>query len=394
MTPLAVLTAAPTAALSAGAGAAPTATCAPGEFARCMERAQAPARPDTCDEPAAPPTRDAAGAQRGSDDGAAAADTCTPNCDHEREGDRDDEAGAAAAPDLSLLLPGWPPTTAAAIPTPTATAATTPTADGCAVAAAAPLAAAAGVEDGVRTVAARDGALRAEPGHAVAAANDAVPALAAASAGNGRDVGDHDAAGGESAGADVPTTPQLQGAAEPRPPVAEPTAVPPLSSAPSATATTAHAKAAETAAAATALVAAAIDSPSFAPSLASQLRWWANEGVQQAQLQLNPAEMGPVAVRIVVDGREARIDFSADLPATRSALESALPVLAAALDEGGLKLTGGGVHDGAAQRQAAWQAPTVTQRTNGNGGPALDDAGAVRTAPRGAAARGLVDLVA
>jgi flagellar hook-length control protein FliK len=133
-----------------------------------------------------------------------------------------------------------------------------------------------------------------------------------------------------------------------------------------------------------------IDSPAFAPSLATQVRWWASDGVQQAQLQLNPAEMGPVRVTIVLDGREARIDFSADSAATRGAIEAALPVLAAALDDGGLKLTGGGVHDGAAGRQREWhERGGVTHRTsaNSNGGDGT-------TAAPSAAARGMVDLVA
>lgn len=157
----------------------------------------------------------------------------------------------------------------------------------------------------------------------------------------------------------------------------------------SSTPTAAAPKAAE-AALPTATVQAPIDTPAFAPSLATQVRWWANNGVQQAQLLLNPAEMGPVAVRIVLDGREARIDFSADLAATRGAIEAALPVLAAALDDSGLKLTGGGVHDGSAQRQPQWSARGVTHRTPENG--ALRDG--EPTAARGATGRGIVDLVA
>jgi flagellar hook-length control protein FliK len=145
---------------------------------------------------------------------------------------------------------------------------------------------------------------------------------------------------------------------------------------------------------ATAAVHAPIDTPGFAPALATQVRWWAQGGVQQAQLTLNPAEMGPVAVRIVLDGREARIDFSADMAATRGAIEAALPVLAGTLDDSGLKLTGGGVHDGAAGRQPDWHAHGVTQRTAQ--GAALHDSGAPGSgsATRTTAARGLVDLVA
>lgn len=138
-----------------------------------------------------------------------------------------------------------------------------------------------------------------------------------------------------------------------------------------------------------------IDSPAFAPTLATQVRWWASDGVQQAQLLLNPPEMGPVAVKILLEGREARIDFSADLAATRGAIEAALPVLAAALDEGGLKLSGGGVHDGSAQRQPEWNtrgaAPVMGAGGNTTNGR---DTSAPATAARSTTARGMVDLVA
>jgi flagellar hook-length control protein FliK len=142
-------------------------------------------------------------------------------------------------------------------------------------------------------------------------------------------------------------------------------------------------------------VAAAVDSAAFAPSLATQVRWLVREGVQQAELTLNPVEMGPVAVKIaVVDGREARIDFSADLAATRVALEASLPVLAAALDDSGLRLTGGGVHDGQARHQPAWGAPAGTTphdaaTRQGDDGVA-PRAAAIRALPQ----RGLIDLVA
>lgn len=144
----------------------------------------------------------------------------------------------------------------------------------------------------------------------------------------------------------------------------------------------------------TAALQAQIDAPAFAPALATQVRWWANDGVQQAQLLLNPAEMGPVAVKIVLDGREARIDFSADVAATRSAIEAALPVLAAALDDSGLKLSGGGVHDGSAQRQSDWHDRDVTHRTSGPASTRAGDAPGGAGASSASAGRGLVDLVA
>lgn len=133
----------------------------------------------------------------------------------------------------------------------------------------------------------------------------------------------------------------------------------------------------------------------FAPALATQVRWLVGEGISQAQIQLNPAEMGPVSVRIVVDGREARIDFGADVAATRLVLESSLPVLAAALDDSGLKLAGGSVSDGQAGSQHApdphrpGSARAMARGAIGMDGDASGSAGTGK-----AAARGLVDLVA
>jgi flagellar hook-length control protein FliK len=142
-------------------------------------------------------------------------------------------------------------------------------------------------------------------------------------------------------------------------------------------------------------LAAALDSAAFAPALASQVTWLVQEGVQQARLNLNPAEMGPVAVRIVLDGTQARIDFSADMAATRSALEASLPTLAAALHDSGLTLAGGGVFDGQARDGAAGARDPRQAFAAAGHGQAAGAAGAdMATAAPVRAARGLVDLVA
>jgi flagellar hook-length control protein FliK len=53
--------------------------------------------------------------------------------------------------------------------------------------------------------------------------------------------------------------------------------------------------------------------------------------------------MGPVSVQIVMDGTQARVDFGADMVATRQAIEAGLPELASALRDAGFTLAGGGV---------------------------------------------------
>ena len=88
---------------------------------------------------------------------------------------------------------------------------------------------------------------------------------------------------------------------------------------------------------------ATLHSSAFAPELAASVSLLAVDGVQQAELQLNPADMGPVSVQIVVDGAQAHVSFHAAQADTRQALEQSLPDLAAALQGQGLTLSGGGV---------------------------------------------------
>jgi hypothetical protein len=136
-----------------------------------------------------------------------------------------------------------------------------------------------------------------------------------------------------------------------------------------------------------------VGSQEFAPALGSQLSVMVRNGVEHAQLRLNPAEMGPIEVRIVLDGTQAQIDFSAAHALTRQALQEAVPALASALRESGLTLSGGGVFEQAREQRGDPRddGPRQGGRTYGGGGelpaPAVP-------APRSARTRGVVDLYA
>jgi flagellar hook-length control protein FliK len=84
-------------------------------------------------------------------------------------------------------------------------------------------------------------------------------------------------------------------------------------------------------------------SPEFRAALGAQVSVLARDGVQEARLHLNPADMGPVTVQIVLEGRQAQIHFGADSAQTRQLIESGMPELASALRDAGLTLSGGGV---------------------------------------------------
>ena len=94
-----------------------------------------------------------------------------------------------------------------------------------------------------------------------------------------------------------------------------------------------------------------LHAPDFAQALGVQVSLLAKDGVEHAELHLNPADMGPVSVQIVMDGTQARIEFGADLAQTRHALEAGIPELASAQSKAGCgsaTRTGAGCGSGAA----------------------------------------------
>jgi flagellar hook-length control protein FliK len=137
-----------------------------------------------------------------------------------------------------------------------------------------------------------------------------------------------------------------------------------------------------------------LDSPDFAQAFGVQVSVLARDGVHEARLHLNPAEMGPVSVQIAMDGERAHIDFGAQAAATRAAIEASLPELAAALRDAGLTLSGGGVSQHAPGRGDADRGSLP----DGAAPAARERAAAAGTSPRpawrGRVSPGGVDLYA
>lgn len=155
----------------------------------------------------------------------------------------------------------------------------------------------------------------------------------------------------------------------------------------------ANAPAAASAPAARLELAQPLHSPAFGPEMAARLSLLAADGVQQAQLHLNPAEMGPVSVQIVVEGQQAQISFHSDQADTRAVLENSLPELAAALRESGLTLSGGGVFQQARNPEEPAQ-PADARSAVRTDRSAEDGAVPVSTPIRTTASRGVLDLYA
>lgn len=136
-------------------------------------------------------------------------------------------------------------------------------------------------------------------------------------------------------------------------------------------------------------------SAAFPAALGAQLRTWLQDGVEYATLELNPQDMGPIDVRIALQGGQTRVELGADVGATRQALADALPALAEALGDVGLSLAGGSVADQTGQHARPGDDPA--QRAFALPGwlaPARAGAADAAAAATPRAARGLVDLVA
>lgn len=90
-------------------------------------------------------------------------------------------------------------------------------------------------------------------------------------------------------------------------------------------------------------------SAAFNDALGGQLQAWLDEGIQHAQLNLNPAELGPIDVRIALGEGGAHIELDARVASTLEALQQAMPALQQALGEAGVALAGAGLGQGSQQ---------------------------------------------
>ncbi|WP_338589278.1 flagellar hook-length control protein FliK [Shewanella khirikhana] len=84
----------------------------------------------------------------------------------------------------------------------------------------------------------------------------------------------------------------------------------------------------------------------FAPVMNAQLVAMVRDGVQQAEIRLDPPELGSMMVRIQVQGSETQVQFHVSAAQTKDVVEQALPRLRELLAQQGMELTDGQVsHD-------------------------------------------------
>ena len=143
-------------------------------------------------------------------------------------------------------------------------------------------------------------------------------------------------------------------------------------------------------------VAVKIDTPVHDPAwrleTAGRIASLVTRGIEHAELRITPPELGPVEMRIDVRGGEATLAIVAIQPATRDALEQALPLLRDMLAQQGLSLGQATVHDGRGEQPATGgREPAAAGAFRDEGS---ESAEASALAPRAGLVRRLIDVFA
>jgi flagellar hook-length control protein FliK len=110
----------------------------------------------------------------------------------------------------------------------------------------------------------------------------------------------------------------------------------------------------------------------FDDELGARMSWLADQKIGHAHIKLSPADLGPVEVRLHLNGDQVNASFSSAQPEVRQALENSLPRLRDMLGQHGFQL--GQADVGQQQQQASQNARQGGGSNGGNaGGGAGDD---------------------
>ncbi|MDA0630944.1 MAG: flagellar hook-length control protein FliK, partial [Proteobacteria bacterium] len=115
--------------------------------------------------------------------------------------------------------------------------------------------------------------------------------------------------------------------------------------------------------------------PQFSDEVGEQVRVFVNNGLQEARLQLTPADLGRVQITINTEGDNARVVFVAETAAARDLLDQSMPRLREMLQQSGIQLAQGDVSDQAeSQRRGEGLDDNARRLAQGEGDAQATDA--------------------
>jgi len=81
------------------------------------------------------------------------------------------------------------------------------------------------------------------------------------------------------------------------------------------------------------------NSPGWSKAMGKQIVWMANQNIKAAEIRLNPANLGPVEVRLEINDDQINVALSSRHAAVREAMELTMPKLREMLENDGLNLS-------------------------------------------------------
>lgn len=81
-----------------------------------------------------------------------------------------------------------------------------------------------------------------------------------------------------------------------------------------------------------------VDKPGWSQEFTHRLMWMNKQGVQQVRLQMNPANLGSIDVKVVIQNDQASVSFLSQHGVVRDAIEASLPRLREMMNDAGVKL--------------------------------------------------------
>ncbi|MFQ6370325.1 flagellar hook-length control protein FliK [Shewanella sp. YIC-542] len=106
----------------------------------------------------------------------------------------------------------------------------------------------------------------------------------------------------------------------------------------------------------------------FAPAMRQQLLTMVNNGIQHAEIRLDPPDLGAMTVKLQVQGEHTQVQFHVTQTHTRELLEQSMPRLRDLLQQQGMQLADGQVSQGGGQQSHARQQAEQGGFGNGTSG--------------------------
>lgn len=109
-----------------------------------------------------------------------------------------------------------------------------------------------------------------------------------------------------------------------------------------------------------------VTQPGWSEAVGSRLMMMVNGKIQSANIHLNPAELGPIEIRVNINQEQASVQFVSNNPLVREAIEDAFPRLKEMFSENGLSLADANVSEQSSQQGRQYSSEQNNPLTGNN----------------------------